>query len=406
MTFRDFLHTLFEKLRDLWRASFSSTNPSSDSAAATPDLSPEPPEAGTHKLAASAPVPSPSVAAAQPVRTLAAEAGSYAGEVSISLRDHTDEAAGLSISEASETTPAFQADDSPAIAEKPSAPEDSDHVSPNEGTTEPADAALAEGAPDDVTEGEENPPMVQAPLEISAEDDPLPADIMVESYGRRMGLSQLIESLLFVSDEPVDSVQLAKALSVSLDAVEASVQRLVRLYQLTDRGLRLQTREGRHSLVTAPESAGAIEDFLNLDLTTKLSGPALETLAVIAYRQPVTRIQIEAVRGVDCSGVLRSMTQRGLIEEVGRLETVGRPILYGVTDLFMQHFGLLNLDELPPLTTEDEDMLWAATQLAELEGEVGIEVGITEAPDDAADTESAPSVESEGAESEPDAGSG
>jgi segregation and condensation protein B len=206
-------------------------------------------------------------------------------------------------------------------------------------------------------------------LGIQPTDDPLAADIMVESHGKRLGLTQLIESLLFVSDEPVDAVQLAKALDVTLESVEAGLMRLDKLYHVTGRGLRLQAREGQYSLVTAPEAAGAIEDFLNLDLTTKLSGPALETLAVVAYRQPVTRLQIEAVRGVDCAGVLRSMTQRGLIEEVGRLETVGRPILYGVTDLFMQHFGLMDLAELPPLETQDEDMLWAATQLAALEDE-------------------------------------
>ncbi len=213
--------------------------------------------------------------------------------------------------------------------------------------------------------------LVQAELGIQPTDDPLAADIMVESHGKRLGLTQLIESLLFVSDEPVDAVQLAKALDVTLESVEAGLRRLDKLYHVTGRGLRLQAREGQYSLVTAPEAAGAIEDFLNLDLTTKLSGPALETLAVVAYRQPVTRLQIEAVRGVDCAGVLRSMTQRGLIEEVGRLETVGRPILYGVTDLFMQHFGLMDLAELPPLETQDEDMLWAATQLAALEDQSG-----------------------------------
>ncbi|MCB0047197.1 MAG: SMC-Scp complex subunit ScpB [Caldilineaceae bacterium] len=190
---------------------------------------------------------------------------------------------------------------------------------------------------------------------------------MVESHGRRLGLTQLVESLLFVSDEAPDAVQLAKALNVTLESIHATLQRLDRLYRQDGRGLRLQNRDGRYLLVTAPETAGAIEDFLNLDLTTKLSGPALETLAVIAYRQPATRLQVEAVRGVDCAGVLRSLIQRGLIEEVGRLETVGRPILYGVTDLFMQHFGLMDLEELPPLETQDDDMLWAATQLAEME---------------------------------------
>ena len=107
------------------------------------------------------------------------------------------------------------------------------------------------------------------------------------------------------------------------------------------------------NLVTAPEAANLIETFLNLDATSKLSAPALETLAVVAYRQPVTRAQIEAVRGVDCSGVLRSLLQRGLLEEVGRMDAPGRPVLYGVTDLFMHHFGLTALHELPPLESSE-----------------------------------------------------
>lgn len=143
--------------------------------------------------------------------------------------------------------------------------------------------------------------------------------------------------------------------------------RLDRLYRENGRGLRLLERDDTFHLVTLPEAAPAIEIFLSLDLTTKLSGPALEALAVIAYRQPVTRAQIEAVRGVDCAGVLRSLLQRGLVEEMGRLDTVGRPILYGVTDLFMHHFGLTGMGELPPLATEAADTLWAATELADVD---------------------------------------
>lgn len=186
-------------------------------------------------------------------------------------------------------------------------------------------------------------------------------------------LSGLVESLLFVADEPVTPGKLAQALERSEAEVQEALAALQALYQETGRGLRIQERNGRVQLVTAPAAAQAVENFLNLDLTTRLSGPALETLAIVAYRQPVTRAQIEAVRGVDCSGVLRKLLHLGLVEEVGRLETVGRPILYGVTDQFMQHFGLISLEELPPLPAQDADALVAATELAEETGEMAAE---------------------------------
>jgi len=121
--------------------------------------------------------------------------------------------------------------------------------------------------------------------------------------------------------------------------------------------LRVAERNGRFQMVTAPAAASLIEAFLNLDMTTRLSAPALETLAIVAYRQPVTRAQIEAVRGVDCSGVLRSLVQRGLVEEVDRLDAPGRPVRYGVTDLFMHHFGLTKLQELPPLPAAESEQI-------------------------------------------------
>lgn len=178
-------------------------------------------------------------------------------------------------------------------------------------------------------------------------------------------LFSLVESLLFVADEPVEVAKLAEALQRSKGEVEEAVTELAAYYQENNRGLRVQRRQNRVQLVTNPAAAQAVEDFLNLDLSTRLSGPALETLAIIAYRQPATRAQVEAVRGVDCSGVLRKLLQLGLIEEVDRLEAPGRPIRYGVTDQFMQHFGLTSLDELPDLPPADEDSLRAASVLAE-----------------------------------------
>lgn len=177
-------------------------------------------------------------------------------------------------------------------------------------------------------------------------------------------LTGMLEALLFVCDAPASPNQFAQALDRPETEILAGLADLQELYKQTGRGLRLQERNGRYSLVTAPQAAGVIEAFLNLDLSSHLSAPALEALAIVAYRQPVTKAQVEAVRGVDCGGVLRTLLQRGLIEEVGRLDTVGRPILYGVTDFFMQHFGLENMQELPPLPSTDADTLWAATELA------------------------------------------
>ncbi|HMN30173.1 MAG TPA: SMC-Scp complex subunit ScpB, partial [Caldilineaceae bacterium] len=189
----------------------------------------------------------------------------------------------------------------------------------------------------------------------------------VEAGGERIPLTAAIESLLFVAAEPVEPAELARSLGLDRTMIDEALSTLAQQYTDYRRGLRLQERNGKVQLVTLPAAASLVESFLSLDLTTRLSAPALETLAVIAYRQPVTRSQIESVRGVDCAGVLRSLLQRGLIEETGRLEVVGRPILYGVTDLFYQTFGLTNLSELPPLAPPDAELLESVTRLGPLE---------------------------------------
>jgi segregation and condensation protein B len=102
-------------------------------------------------------------------------------------------------------------------------------------------------------------------------------------------------------------------------------------------------------MVTAPEATDFVRRFLGLELTSKLSPAALETLAIVAYRQPATRAQIEAVRGVNSDSVLRTLVNRGLVEEVGRLDQAGRPIIYGTTFEFLQQFGLSSVEQLPPL---------------------------------------------------------
>lgn len=157
---------------------------------------------------------------------------------------------------------------------------------------------------------------------------------------------QLVEALLFVAGEAVTVAQLAKAIDVPPDAVEAALDELV---AQQGRGIRVERLDGKVQLVSAAIAAPAIERFLGVQASTRLSAAALETLAIIAYRQPITRAQIDAIRGVDSGGVVRALLGREMIAEAGRLETVGRPILYAVTDQFLRQFGLTSLSELPPI---------------------------------------------------------
>lgn len=156
-----------------------------------------------------------------------------------------------------------------------------------------------------------------------------------------------LESLLFVAAEPAEVAQLASALDVKASEVDAALEELAVAFQA--RGIRLQRKGSRAQLASAPDAAPYVEKFLGLTATTRLSQAALETLAIIAYRQPITRAEIEALRGVDCDGVLRTLTARQLIIEVERLDTVGHPIRYGTTFEFLRYFGIQRLDELPSL---------------------------------------------------------
>lgn len=165
----------------------------------------------------------------------------------------------------------------------------------------------------------------------------------------------LLESLLFVASGPTPVSRLAAALELTPAAVTAHLRQLEQDYQA--RGLRLLWVDDSVQLTTAPMAAPAIERFLGLDVTTRLSPAALEVLAIVAYRQPATRPQIEQIRGVNSDASLRTLLSKGLIEEVGRVETAGRPILYGTTPEFLRHFGLTSLADLPPLNVEQSARL-------------------------------------------------
>ncbi len=158
----------------------------------------------------------------------------------------------------------------------------------------------------------------------------------------------LIESILFVASGPVPITRLARTLQITNSVVRKGLKTLDELY--AGRGLRLLRIDNTVQLTTAPENSETVETFLGIEvLPSRLSQAALEVLSIIAYMQPVTRPQIDEVRGVNSDGALRTLLSRGLLEEVGRLEGPGRPILYGTSPEFMQYFGLGDLTELPAL---------------------------------------------------------
>lgn len=162
-------------------------------------------------------------------------------------------------------------------------------------------------------------------------------------------LPQIIEAILFVAGEPVGVSELAEALGVSeLEAMHA-VEELERAFDSQQRGIAIK-RYGDHlRLETRPEYAPYVERLLQPVQRQTLSQTAMETLAVIAYRQPATKGEVEQVRGVKCDYSVQSLLQKGLIKEVGRKEALGRPILYATTDRFLEHFGISDIRELPPL---------------------------------------------------------
>ncbi len=163
--------------------------------------------------------------------------------------------------------------------------------------------------------------------------------------------TKALEALLFAAPGLSSVDQLSQALSVSKSEVEKSLEALS-AHLSSEHGLRLQKIKNQYQLITAPEHGDMIEKFLGLEVTSRLTQAALEVLAIVAYKQPATRPEIDSIRGVNSDGVVKSLLSKGLIEELGRSEAIGRPILYGVTNEFFQHFGLESLDQLPAVDLE------------------------------------------------------
>ena len=194
-----------------------------------------------------------------------------------------------------------------------------------------------------------------------------------------------IEALLFVAERPLSRAELRSVARLSAEEVDERLGDLE--IQLRDRGIRLILSGEQVMLGTAPESGPLIARYLGAD-AVRLSPAALETLAIIAYRQPVTRGVIERIRGVDCGHVVRGLLHRRLIHEQGRADSPGRPILYATSMEFMERFGLTSLDDLPPIEADIAARLaQAEADVATAEGLLGVDVtpgpSVAAAPADA-----------------------
>jgi segregation and condensation protein B len=158
-----------------------------------------------------------------------------------------------------------------------------------------------------------------------------------------------IEAIVMVAEAPVEATLLAQLLELPVERVEEICSELALSYEAEDRGFQLQRMAGGYRYASHPDLAPYVERFVLEGQSTRLSGAALETLAIVAYKQPVSRVQVSAIRGVDADGVLRTLVQRGYVSEVARDPGPGQAVLYGTTPTFLERLGLDSLDDLPAL---------------------------------------------------------
>lgn len=163
-----------------------------------------------------------------------------------------------------------------------------------------------------------------------------------------------VEAILFANGSPVEPDKIAQAIEMKPSQAEKLILELMDYYEKQERGIRIIKLNKSYQMVSAKKFAPEIRKVMDLRRNTPLSQAALEVLAVVAYNQPVTKAFVEQVRGVDCSGVLGSLTTKGLVEEKGRLELPGRPLLYGTTENFLRCFNLESIENLPPLPESDK----------------------------------------------------
>lgn len=167
-------------------------------------------------------------------------------------------------------------------------------------------------------------------------------------------MNSAIEAILFANGSSVEPSRIAAALEISESEAKERLEALMNEYQASDRGITIIKLKDSYQMVSVKEFAPQIRTVMDLRRNTPLSQAALEVLAVIAYNQPVTKSFVEQIRGVDCSGVIGSLTSKDLIEEKGRLELPGRPLIYGTTENFLRCFNISSIEELPPLPEDNE----------------------------------------------------
>lgn len=172
-----------------------------------------------------------------------------------------------------------------------------------------------------------------------------------------------IEAVLFASGDPISIDRLSQTFEIKPEVVENYIKELEKKYENCESGFYVVRLDNTYQLVTREEYAPYIKKAFDIKRRTPLSPAAFEVLAVIAYNQPVTRSFIEQVRGVDCSGVVSTLIEKGLIEERGRLELPGRPLLYGTTKTFLRSFSLGDLGDLPPLPKDNPEVNDVGEQL-------------------------------------------
>lgn len=170
-----------------------------------------------------------------------------------------------------------------------------------------------------------------------------------------LNIKSAIEAILFASGSSVELSRIANALEISEKQAEEQISALINDYNASQRGITILKLKNAYQMVSVKEYAPQIRKIMDLRRNSPLSQAALEVLAVVAYNQPVTKAFVEQVRGVDCSGVIGSLTLKGLVEEKGRLELPGRPLLYGTTENFLRCFNISSLEELPALPENDDE---------------------------------------------------